>query len=331
MKIIITGASGLIGKRLCKVLKQNDFDIELLKRHDYNNTIDQKDWLSRKNIFWSNPEILENADAVFHLAGANVAKPWTKAYKKEILESRTIGTTALMQACSACSNPPKHIISASGIGYYAESVPDTLTEESSLGDGFLAEVCKVWEESLFNNNTKEIPLSIVRTGLVLSNKSKIVEAAKIQFLLSGMVGSVGNHRNRWSWIHIVDLCNLYIALIDGTIQPGMYNGVAPNPCSQGEFGKAYERHPAFKSPKYLMYSSSSGWTAKQLNGLICFLGIQKRPIIPEWVIKLAWGERSVIALTNQYVSAQKTLSQGFCYQYPTIDLAMQHLQGHPEI
>ena len=331
MKIIITGASGLIGKRLCNQLKQNGFHVDFLERYGTNKEGVQKDCSTRKNIFWSNPEILENADAVVHLAGANVAKPWTKAYKKEILESRTIGTTALMQACSACSNPPKHIISASGIGYYAESVPDTLTEESSLGDGFLAEVCKVWEESLFNNNTKEIPLSVVRTGLVLSNKSKIVEAAKIQFLLSGMVGSVGSHINRWSWIHIVDLCNLYIALIDGTLQPGMYNGVAPNPCTQGEFGKAYERHPAFKSPKYLIYLQLQFWAAKQLNGLIRFLGIQKRPIIPEWVIKLAWGERSVIALTNQYVSAQKTLSQGFCYQYPTIDLAMQHLQGHPEI
>ena len=331
MKIIITGASGLIGKRLCKVLRQNGFDVELLKRQDYNNTIGQKDWLPRKNIFWSNPEILENADAVVHLAGANVARPWTKAYKKEILESRTIGTTALMQACSSCSNPPKHIISASGIGYYAEAVPHTLTEESKLGNGFLAEVCKVWEESLFNNNTKQIPLSVVRTGLVLSNKSKIVEAAKIQFLLSGMVGSVGNQDNQWSWIHIVDLCNLYIALIEGTLQPGIYNGVAPNPCTQGEFGKAYEQHPTFKSPKYLIYLQLQFWIAKRLNGLIRLLGIQKRPIIPEWVIKLAWGERSVIALTNQYVSAQKTLSQGFCYQYPTIDSAMQHLQGHPEI
>ena len=328
MKIIITGASGLIGKRLCKVLKQDGFDIEFLKRHDYNNTIEEKDWLSRKNIFWSNPEILENADAVVHLAGANVARPWTKAYKKEILESRTIGTTALTQACSACSNPPKHIISASGIGYYAESAPNTLTEESSMGDGFLAEVCKGWEESLFNNNTKEIPLSVVRTGLVLSNKSKIVEAAKIQFLLSGMVGSVGNHRSRWSWIHIVDLCNLYIALIDGTLQPGIYNGVAPNPCTQGEFGKAFERHPAFKSPKYLIYLQLQFWAAKQLNGLIRFLGIQKRPIIPEWVIKLAWGERSAIALTNQNVSAKKTLDTGFCYQYPTIESAMDHLHTH---
>lgn len=331
MKIIITGATGLIGNRLCNQLKQNGFHVDFLKRHRYNNTIDQKDWLSRKNIFWSNPEILENADAVVHLAGANVARPWTKAHKKEILESRTIGTTALMQACSACSNPPKHLISASGIGYYPESAPNTLIEESSLGDGFLAEVCKVWEESLFNNNTKEISLSVVRTGLVLSNKSKIVEAAKIQFLLSGMVGSVGNHRNRWSWIHIIDLCNLYIALIEGTLEPGIYNGVAPNPCTQGEFGKAYEQRPAFKSSKYLIYKQLHWWIAKRLNGFIRFLGIQKRPIIPEWVIKLAWGERSVIALTNQYVSAQKTLSKGFCYQYPTIDLAMQHLQGHPEI
>lgn len=242
-----------------------------------------------------------------------------------------MGTTELMRVCNACVNPPKHIISASGIGYYQEWVPQTLTEESGAGDGFLAHVCKVWEESLFRNNPKQIPLSVVRTGLVLSNKSKIVNAAQTQFLVCGMVGSVGSHSNRWSWVHIVDLCNQYIALIEGTLQPGIYNGVAPNPCTQGEFGDAYERFPAVNLPLWLPIWRLEFFLAKKLNGLIRFLGIRKRPIVPEWIIKLLWGERSVIALTNQYVSAQKTLDQGFCYQYPTIESAMQHLQGHPKI
>jgi NAD dependent epimerase/dehydratase family enzyme len=195
----------------------------------------------------------------------------------------------------------------------------------------LAHVCKVWEESLFRNNPKQIPLSVVRTGLVLSNKSKIVNAAQTQFLVCGMVGSVGSHSNRWSWVHIVDLCNQYIALIEGTLQPGIYNGVAPNPCTQGEFGDAYERFPAVNLPLWLPIWRLEFFLAKKLNGLIRFLGIRKRQIVPEWIIKLLWGERSVIALTNQYVSAQKTLDQGFCYQYPTIESAMQHLQGHPKI
>lgn len=331
MKIIITGGSGLIGGQLSHQLEDRGHVVLHLGRYRSNNQPPQKDLPLGKNIFWSNPEILEDADVVVHLAGANVANPWTKRYKKEILESRSVGTTELMRVCNACVNPPKHIISASGIGYYQEWVPQTLTEESRAGDGFLAHVCKVWEESLFRNNPKQIPLSVVRTGLVLSNKSKIVNAAQTQFLVCGMVGSVGSHSNRWSWVHIVDLCNQYIALIEGTLQPGIYNGVAPNPCTQGEFGDAYERFPAVNLPLWLPIWRLEFFLAKKLNGLIRFLGIRKRPIVPEWIIKLLWGERSVIALTNQYVSAQKTLDQGFCYQYPTIESAMQHLQGHPKI
>lgn len=331
MKIVITGGSGLIGGQLSHLLEDRGHVVLHLGRCHSNKQTVQKDLPSGKNIFWSNPEILENVDVVVHLAGANVAKPWTKAYKKEILESRAHGTEALMQACSLCTNPPKHIISASGIGYYPEWVPQTLTEESTAGEGFLAEVCKIWEERLFKNNPKQLALSVVRTGLVLSNKSKIVNAAQAQFLLSGMVGSVGYHSNRWSWIHIVDLCNQYIALIEGRLQPGIYNGVAPNPCTQGEFGDTFERFPAVNIPVWLPIWRLQLFLAKKLNGLIRFLGIRKRLIVPAWLIKWAWGERSVIALTNQYVSAKKTLDQGFCYQYPTIESALQHLQGHPKI
>ena len=331
MKIVLSGGSGLIGGCLSRVFVEKGHTVSHLRRWNSNNQTHKKDFTSEKNIFWSNPEVLENADVVIHLAGANVAKPWTQSYKRNILNSRTVGSKSLMEACSACINPPKHIISASGIGYYPEWVPQTLTEESEAGQGFLADVCKQWEEALSGNNPKQIPVSIVRTGLVLSNKSKIVGAAQAQFLQCGMVGSVGSHSNRWSWIHIEDLCHLYLALAEQRLQSGIYNGVAPNPCTQGEFGDAFERFPAIKIPLWLPVMRFQFFLAKKINGTIRSWGIRKRPIVPEWLIKLAWGERAVIALTNQFVSAQKTLDQGFCYQYPTIEKAMQHLQSHPEI
>ena len=181
MKIIITGASGLIGKRLCKVLKQDGFDIEFLKRHDYNNTIEEKDWLSRKNIFWSNPEILENGDAVVHLAGANVGNSWTRKYKKEILNSRKLGTEALMKACADCQTPPKHIISASGIGFYHENTNQLLNETSESGNTFLAEVCKIWEQGIFEHKIPAAVASCLRTGIVISNHSKVFGVSKLQF------------------------------------------------------------------------------------------------------------------------------------------------------
>ncbi len=331
MKIVISGGSGLIGGCLSRVFVEKGHTVLHLSRYHRNNQTHKKDLTSEKNIFWSNSEILENADVVIHLAGANVAKPWTKSYKKVILTSRTEGTKALMEACAACNEPPKHIISAGGIGYYPEGLETTLMEESAAGEGFLAEVCQAWERSSLLNNPKHIPISILRTGLVLSNKSKIVGAARAQFFGSAMVGSVGSHNNRWSWIHIEDLCLQYLALAEGKLRPGIYNGVAPTPCTQKEFGDAFERFPAMTLPWWLTYARFQFWLAKKANRTIRRMGIRKRPIVPRWLIQLIWGERAVIALTDQYVSAQKTLDQGFCYQYPTIDEAMQHLQHHPEI
>jgi uncharacterized protein (TIGR01777 family) len=331
MKVILTGGSGLIGETLSHLLEDNGHVVLHLRRWYSNKQSVKKDLTSKKNIFWSNPEILEGADAVIHLAGANVAKPWTKSYKREILRSRTEGTSALIDACMACNQPPKQIISASGIGYYPESLSIELNEDHTMGDAFLAQVCVAWENSLQRPFPLPFQVSIVRTGLVLSNKSKIVQAAQSQFLLSGMVGSVGSHENQWSWIHILDLCNLYIALAEQKLLSGIYNGVSPNPCTQGEFGKVYEMHASLQLPWYLSGLKLQWWVAKGLNRLIRTLNIQQRPIVPTWVMRLAWGERAAIALTNQKVSTNKTLDQGFCYQYPTIEKALQHLQAHPKV
>lgn len=331
MKIIITGASGLIGKQLCKQLKQNGFDVEFLKRLFNNNAVDQKDWSLRKNIFWSNPEILEKAHAVIHLAGANVGSPWTKKYKNEILNSRKLGTEALMKACADCQTPPKHIISASGIGIYPENTHQLLNETSESGQGFLAEVCKTWEQGIFEHKIPGAVASCLRTGIVISNNSKVFSVSQLQFQIFGMVGSVGSPNNIWSWIHIDDLCSMYLALIRGTMAPGIYNAVAPHPCTQKTAGIAFEKFaPQRKSQKShitaLLWRIPCG-----INKMLQALHINARPVLPAFLIKIAWGERSAIALTNQNVSAQKTLDTGFCYQYPTIESAMEHLHNNPTI
>jgi uncharacterized protein (TIGR01777 family) len=330
MKIIITGASGLIGKRLCEVLKQDGFDIEFLKRHDYNNTIEEKDWLSRKNIFWSNPEILENTDAVVHLAGANVGNSWTKKYKKEILNSRKLGTEALMKACADCQTPPKHIISASGIGFYHENTNQLLNETSASGNTFLAEVCKIWEQGIFEHKIPSAVASCLRTGIVISNHSKVFGVSKLQFQLFGMVGSVGSPNNLWSWIHIDDLCSTYLALIKGTMSPGIYNAVAPHPCTQKAAGIAFEKFAPHRELKKSNITALLWLIPCAINKMLQALRITARPVLPAFLIKLAWGERSAIALTNQNVSAKKTLDTGFCYQYPTIESAMNHLHTHTD-
>ena len=289
MKIIITGASGLIGKRLCKVLKQDGFDIEFLKRHDYNNTIEEKDWLSRKNIFWSNPEILENADAVVHLAGANVGSSWTRKYKKEILNSRKLGTEALMKACADCQTPPKHIISASGIGFYHENTNQLLNETSESGNTFLAEVCKIWEQGIFEHKIPGAVASCLRTGIVISNHSKVFGVSKLQFQLFGMVGSVGSPNNLWSWIHIDDLCNMYVEAIENNELNGIYNAVASDYVTN-----------EFLTKSIATILDKKAWL----------------PNVPSFMLKLIFGEMAVILLEGSRVSAEKIKSTGFKFKYP---------------
>ena len=330
MKIILTGASGLIGNQLCNQLKQKGFDVFFLKRHHYNKATQEKDWSSRKKIFWSNPEILEEADAVVHLAGENVAKRWTKATKDRILMSRKEGTEALMEACKNCNTPPKHIISASGIGIYPEGSGEVLTEESNHGTGFLATVCETWENALFQNGPLGSQLSCLRTGIVLSNKSKILGITEAQFRIMGMVGTVGSPNNNWSWIHIQDLCAMYIALIEGRMAPGIYNAVAPHPCSQMAFAQAYEKSAPFRLENTQNAIPAFWGLSCSINQIIQKLGITIRPNLPASLIKLAWGERAVIALTNQTVSAQKTIDTGFCYLYPTIESALVNLHRNPQ-
>lgn len=331
MKIIITGASGLIGKQLCTQLNQNGFDVEFLQRSFTNNAMDQKDWSSRKNIFWSNPEILEKAHAVIHLAGANVGSPWTKKYKNEILNSRKFGTEALIKACADCQTPPKHIISASGIGIYPENTHQLLNETNESGQWFLAEVCKTWEQGIFGHKIPDVVASCLRTGIVFSNNSKVFSVLNLQFQFFGMVGSVGSPNNIWSWIHIDDLCLMYLALIRGTMAPGIYNAVAPLPCTQKTAGIAFEKF-AMQRKSQKSHITALLWSIPcGINKMLQALHINVRPVLPAFLIKLAWGERSVIALTNQNVSAQKTLDTGFCYQYPTIESAMEHLHNNPTI
>lgn len=335
MKIILSGASGLIGGHLSNKLIERGFRVAYLKRQKFNNQSGKKDLTSIKKTFWANPEILNDADVVVHLAGANVAKRWTNAYREEISNSRLHGSLALLWACAQQPNPPKHIISASGIGYYPEGLPTFLEENHEAGKTFLADVCKAWESSLTDNSCKTTMISVVRTGLVLSENSKIIEACKQQFMISGMIGSVGSPKNMWSWIHIDDLCNIYIALILNQLPTGIYNGVAPNPCQQGIFALAMEQHypwlgnpinkigPALSTSKLSRYFIGS-----LINRFLQKNEIKARPILPSCLIKIIWGKRAAIALTNQCVSSVKTTSAGFCFLYPSIDKAVANLTYH---
>lgn len=332
---VITGASGLVGSTIETSLKQQGFEVKTLKRWDTNNSLTEKDLANEKKYFWSNPEVLEGAEAVIHLAGANVGLPWTKLHKSKILSSRVNGTKDLLRCLRECKNPPKRIVSASAIGYYPDPY-SYITETTEKGTGFLADVCSAWEQE--TQPLKEImDVYTIRIGLVLSNRSKLLQASYYQYVMSGMVGSTGSGNNVWSWIHIHDLAKIFIESSLGKIPSGIYNGVSPQVSLQKEVGLAVEHYPLNLAGQSTVMQGLQVF-GNVLNGVWRSLrwlsggkSLHIRPVIPGFVMRIAWGERSVLALTNQRVSSQKLLDAGFTFQYPTIEQAIQHLSKNSTV
>lgn len=303
MKILISGSSGLVGMALTKNLERLGHTVVPLV-HDDNNSNGKKDltW----SIFYKqvNIKAFENVDCVIHLAGANVAKPWTSKNKRAILDSREQGTRLLCQTILEHKLPIKKFISTSAIGYYSDPSTEILTEESLNSSSFLGDVCRRWEQEIAPIANTDIELSIVRVGLVLSTRGGVFPvSAKTRKL--GMVPITGSKNNYWSWIHLNDLVKIYTALVTGEVASGTYNAVAPHPVTQEHFANAL-----IKATK----------DAGQLK-----LPFSFTPVVPAFFLKLLLGERSILPLTNQHVSSKKLQEQGFIFDFPTISPAIEQL------
>lgn len=303
MKIVITGSSGLIGKYLVEVLKQQNHTIIPLV-HESNNRSDKKDFVW--NIFSKKMDIkaFENVDCVIHLAGSSIAKRWTKSHKDSIYHSRIDGTNLLFETFKKHQIFPKHFISASAIGFYEDPAIQPTNENQKPGDGFLAHVCSDWEKAALQMQTLGISTSIVRTGLVLANEGGVFPVLSKTRRL-GVVPTTGSPNNYWSWIHIHDMVNIYVALVNGLLKPGTYNAVSPNVVTQGKIADTI-----------LQVTKSEKQNLTPLNF---------SPNIPPFLLKLILGEQSILTLTNQNIFPENLLNQSFQFQYPTIELAVQNL------
>jgi uncharacterized protein (TIGR01777 family) len=222
-KVIITGGTGLVGQRLTTLLKHKGFEVNILCRNP-----------KRPNEFkWNIEEgyiderVFEQASAIIHLAGAGVAdKRWTEERKKEIIESRTKSARLLYKYLSGSKYPVASFISASAVGFYGDRKSELLTEDSSNGSGFLAEVCKVWEEEAEKFSALNIAVSKVRIGIVLSKDGGALP--KLDFPIKFGIGAyIGDGKQFVPWVHIDDLCNIFIHLLENNLHD-TYNGCAPD-------------------------------------------------------------------------------------------------------
>lgn len=301
MKILITGATGLIGTELVSLLLQNGISINYL-------TTSKKDIKSEPNYqgFYWNPQqgIIDeksiiDVDTIVHLAGASISKRWTSKYKQEIIESRMLSTNLLYRTLKSHPNQVKQIVAASAIGIYPDSKETLYTEENkSVDNSFLGQVVVKWEQAVDNFKRLNIKVCKIRTGLVLAKKGGMLKELMKPIKLG--VGSPFGDGKQWqSWIHIDDLVHLYQFAIQNNWE-GIYNATAPNPVDNNELTKA---------------------VAKVLEKPYFF------PAVPKFVLKLALGEMHILLISSQNVSSQKAQDNRFVFKYRTLEKALQNLLG----
>ncbi len=300
MKVLITGATGLIGQEIVSLCHESGIHVNYL-------TTNKNKIRSEKNyqgFFWDikNKEIdiscFEGVEVIINLVGATVAKRWTSKYKKEIIDSRVTSASLLLQSLKKLEqHSVRHIISASAIGIYPDSFKTYYTEETSCHeDDFLGDVVRQWEKSITVFGTIGINVSLLRIGLVLSNEGGALP--KIEKPIRMGVGAFFGNGNQWqSWIHVSDVARMFMFILNEEAS-GIFNAVAPNPVSNKKMTHTI---------------------ARQLNKKIWLPGI------PRIVMKLMLGEMHYLLFSSQRVSCDKISNLGFESEYDTIEEAIKSL------
>ncbi len=291
--ILITGGSGLIGRRITELLEKKGYQVSWLGRTAH---------AGRKTFLWNvekqeiDPNAIEWAEAIIHLAGAGVAeKRWTPERKKLILESRINSTRLLYSALEMAGKKPTTFISASGIGYYGLDTGTFLMDESSLaGSDFLADVVKAWENESKKTESLAIRTVMLRIGIVLDAKG----GALGEMLKFPVVAPLGSGDQWMSWIHIEDLARMFLFALEKTTLQGVYNAVAPNPATNQQLTQE----------------------AAYAKG-ITYLGIG----VPGFVLRLALGEMAEMVLGGNRVSCQKIQKAGFQFEFYELSAALRDI------
>jgi uncharacterized protein (TIGR01777 family) len=296
MKILISGASGLVGTALSSALQGMGHDVIPLKRGE-----------KKPGTAWWDPEqgsvdldAAPEIDAVFHLAGENIAGgKWTEARKARLMDSRRVGTRVLAEALAASGEKPGVLVSASGIGYYGDLGDSVATEQTPIGEGFLCDICREWEDATQPALDAGIRVVNARIGIVLSAAGGALTKMLTPFKL-GLGGKVGSGKQYMSWVSLQDLVNMLTFVMTEKGISGPVNMVAPNAVTNTEFTKA----------------------------LGCSL---KRPTIaplPAFAARLMFGEMAdELLLASTRVAPGVLQASGYEFLHKDIDAGMQAALG----
>lgn len=289
-RILITGGTGLVGSRLTEMLEQKNHEVLILSRKP--KAKNEFEWDVSNNFI--DIKAFEKIDYIIHLAGAGIAdEKWTEKRKNVIIDSRLKTANLLFKKVNELQIKLKGFISASGIGYYGAVTSSIVFEEKDdAGQDFLGEVCVKWEDAAHQFTSLQIPVTILRTGIVLSKKGGALEKMK-----TPVISALGSGNQYLPWIHIDDLCEIYIDAVEGKLE-GVYNAVAP------------EHHTSNTFSKQLAQSISRP-----------FIPIN----VPAFGLKLLFGNMSKILLEGSRISSKKIEKSGFSFRFKTLDKALNNL------
>jgi uncharacterized protein len=317
-RILISGASGLIGSAVVQSLQSRGDEVVSLVRRSSRNQ-QEIQWDPMRPI---PPEIVSGFDAVIHLSGENIAGRWTEAKKQRIRDSRVVSTEHLAQALAKEERPPTTFICASAIGYYGNRGEEILTEESISGDGFFPEVCREWEYASEPASDAGVRTVNLRTGLVLSRHGGALKQMLLPFRL-GLGGKVGDGYQWWSWIHLEDLVRAVRYILQ---DPDLMERGAPVPsASSGQALSEAEGSPPVQicAPVNLV-SPNPATNAEFTRALATALKRPARMHIPAFAAKLVFGELAEeTLLASARVTPQKLIESGFEFRFSHLEAALQ--------
>lgn len=285
-KILISGGTGLVGSALSQHLQKNNLEVAVLSRRSSIPQLRSFQWDYKKGYI--DPEAMEFADVVVHLAGENISgSRWTVQQKKKIIDSRVKTGELLVDAISKAKNKPQKLISASAVGYYGAVTSEKIFKESDPpGNDFLGEVVNRWEKSV--NEAKKFGLKLhkLRIGIVLSQNGGALEKMSGPVRL-GLGSALGSGKQWMPWISLNDLVRSFSFLIDNEVDGEVFNAVAPDFVNNEDFMKTLAK--AMDKPYFL-------------------------PKVPAFTLKLALGEMADIVLEGSRVSSDKLIKAGFTFE-----------------
>lgn len=296
--VLITGGRGFLGKHLCRKLIERGYTPAILTRkHDKKSNITSYQWDPDKKII--DHAAIPSSDYLIHLTGVNLGeKRWTKKRKQLIMKSRILPAGFLFNAIKECGKKPKAFISISGTGYYGSVTSEKVFIETDRpGRDFLGEVCRKWEKAAAWFEEIGVRTVRIRSAVVLAEGSDVLSRMSVPVKL-GVGSPIGRGSQYFPWIHIDDLCNIFIKAIEDTSMTGAYNAVAPDQITNKEFVKILAH--VLKKPFWF-------------------------PRIPVILIKILFGELSVMLLKGSRISSEKIEKAGFVFKFPKLEDALKDL------